>query len=570
MSRVILRSLVASAFVLCPLALSACPRVAVPTGGEHEPLCGDDFRSTYSSLTLPESRNVEILFVIDNSGSMAEEQVKLVEAADVLFEQLDAANANYRVGFTTTDVGNPQCPDTTPEAGGLVASSCETRLDDFLFDNGSVDARDLACNDLCSLDAAALTIQPSSTDRDTSSKPRPWLERTEGVTNLPATTDPLEAFRCFAPQGIAGCGFEAPLEAMYQAIQRSEDDEDDNYGFMRANSAFAVVTLTDEEDCSNRAEWAEIFSADGNQAFWSDPAAASPSSAVCWNAGVTCTGDPTQYDGCEPAEKNVEGDETTTFVDVVLHPLARYIETLEGIHLQKQEFNIHHELVFTLIAGVEGNGADWSVTYADAIDPEYQLAYGIGPGCTSMAGDTAVPPVRMRAVAEDIEPIGSTGPLGLYSVCESDYTAAMADLAERITAQFHPLCLTRCVADSELSTPQLEPSCVLEQSFPGEDEFEPVLECMRAADGSYLIDPETATYQLPDATDVCYATLVDRDGSETQDPNDDISEACLDFNYNLEFVIVRPRGVAARDGSSISVDCEGSPCPDEDCPGIGQ
>jgi hypothetical protein len=145
----------------------------------------------------------------------------------------------------------------------------------------------------------------------------------------------------------------------------------------------------------------------------------------------------------------------------------------------------------------------------------------------------------------------------------------MAGLAERITAQFRPLCSTKCVADAELSTPQLEPSCVLEQSFPGQEEAEVLLECMRAADGTYLIDAETMTYQLPDAADVCYATLVDPDGSMTQDPNDNISEACLEYNYNLEFVLVRRRGVPARDGSSISVECQNSPCPDEDCPGIG-
>lgn len=564
MSRFVLRSLVASVFVLGPLALSACPSVITPTAGEHAPLCGDEFRTSYDMPQLPHSRSVDILFVIDDSGSMAEEQVKLVEAAGALFEQLDAVGANYRVGFTTTDVGNPLCPATTSEAGSLVASSCETRLDDFLFDNGTVDVRDFACSDQCSLDAAALAIQPSGIDWDTSSKPRPWIERNEGVTNLPETTDPVEAFRCFAPQGVAGCGFESPLQAMYMASARFEASEDDSYGFGRVDSVLAVVMLTDEADCSSNPEWAEIFSPDGNRAFWSDPAAASPSSAVCWNAGVTCTGDPNQYDGCEPADKDVEGGEATNSAGAVLHPVDRYLERLEGIEAQKQDFNANREIVFTLIAGVQGNGADWSVTYADAADPEYQLAYGIGPGCTSMAGDIAVPPVRMRALAEAMDP------LGLYSVCEADYSAAMASLGERITAQFQPLCHPYCAADGDLSTAQLEPNCTVEQSVPGEDTAVPVLECMRAADGTYVIDAETATYQLPASADVCYASLVDPDGSETQDPNDDLSESCTQSAYNLEFVVVRRRGVPAPGGTSMVATCENSACPDEDCPGIGQ
>jgi hypothetical protein len=563
MSRIVLRSLVASALVLGPLALSACPNVVTPGDHEHEPLCGDEFRTIIDDLSLPHSRNVEILFVIDNSGSMAEEQVKLVEAAGALFEQLDAVEANYRIAFTTTDVGNPTCSGTTPEAGHLVASACETRLEDFLIDDGTVDVRDFACSDPCSLDAAALTIQPTSIDFDSGLKERPWIERNESVTNLPVTTDPVEAFKCFAPQGIAGCGFESPLEAMYLALHRMDDSAEDSFGFRRAEGVLAVVLLTDEADCSSNEEWAEIFSADGNQAFWSDPAAASPSSAVCWNAGVICTGDPSQYDSCEPINKDVEGDEATSAALAVLHPLGRYTELLDGIEYQQQDFVADREIVLTVIAGVQGNGANWSVTYAEADDPQVQLDHGIGPGCTSMAGDMAVPPVRMRALAEAIDP------LGLYSVCDVDYSAAMAGLGERITAQFRPLCYTKCVADGELSTPQLEPICTVEESFPGEDDTQLVLECMRAADSTYLIDAETGTYQLPASVDVCYAALVDPDGSETQDPNDDLSELCNDRNYNLEFVIVRRRGVPAQGGTSMSADCDLSPCPDVDCPGIG-
>lgn len=561
--------MVASAFVLGPLALSACPN-PVTQHDEYEPLCGE-VHPGYGEIQIPAVRNVEILFVIDNSGSMAEEQVKLVEAAGVLFDQLDAVDANYRVAFTTTDVGNPLCPATTPESGSLVLSSCETRLDEFLFDNGTVDVRDFACSDACSLDAAALAIQPSSIDLDTSSKPRPWIERIEGVTNLPATTDPVEAFKCFAPQGIAGCGFESPLEAMYLALHRTDDSDDDNFGFRRADGLLAVVLLTDETDCSSNEQWAEIFSADGNRVFWSDPAAASASSAVCWNAGVTCTGDPSQYDSCEPANKDVDGDETESFVDTVLYPMVRYTDLLDDLERQQQDFVAWHELVLTVIAGVQGNGADWSVAYAQADDPSYQLEYGIGPGCTSMAGDMAVPPVRLLALAQALDPAGPTepGPLGLHSVCDADYSTAMAGLGERLTSQFRPLCHYSCAADAELSTPQLEPNCVVEQTVPGEQDPQLMLECSRAADGTYLIDAETATYQLPASANVCYVTLVDPDGSETQDPSDDLSEACSDGGFNLEFVIVRRRGVPAPGGTWVGGSCERSACPAEDCPGIG-
>ena len=47
----------------------------------------------------------------------------------------------------------------------------------------------------------------------------PWLERIDGLTNVPELA---EAIACAAPQGIAGCGHEQPLEAMRKALLRSK------------------------------------------------------------------------------------------------------------------------------------------------------------------------------------------------------------------------------------------------------------------------------------------------------------------------------------------------------------
>jgi hypothetical protein len=561
MSSFVRQRLFASVVVLGPLALSACPPPRPLPTNEFTPECAEEFRYSYELLQLQASRDVDVLFVIDNSLSMAQAQVKLVEAAGALFERLDAVEANYRIAFTTTDDGNPWCPMGTPESGTLVLSSCEARLDQFLVD--SVDVRDSACSDPCSLDAAALTVQPTSTTWEPTPEARPWLERIEGVTNLPTTTDMVEAFRCFAPQGIDGCGFESPLESLYLALHRIETATEPSYGFMRAESVLAMVLLTDEDDCSYNDAWAEIFAADGSKTFWSDPSALAPSSALCWNAGVECTGDPSGYDGCEPVNKTIDGDAGASPADAVLHSVSRYIGHLDDIERQKQEFVAQREHVLALIAGVEGGGENWSVTYADAQDPAYQLEFGIGPGCTSDIGEMAVPPVRTRALAEEIDP------LGLHSICDASFETAMAGLGDRIAAQFRPLCFHQCAADADLSTSQLEPSCTVEQSIPGAEETELMLECERDEDGTYLIDAATGTYQLPDSADVCFATLVDPDGSATLDPNDNLSQACRDDNFNLEFELVRRRGIPAREGTSIVPICEVSECPDVDCPGIG-
>jgi hypothetical protein len=340
-------------------------------------------------LELRVNKDVDILFVIDNSGSMGEAQAILASNFGSLIAVLEAeeVEANYRIGITTTDNSNPWCPPgaTTPEAGRLVLSSCKDRLGDFLFNDGTVDVQDLACNDVCTLSAAEVEILPSTTDFDSTPKPRPWLENIEGTKNIPSGTSTIDALGCFGPQGINGCGFESQLESMYLALQRAQNANEAAYGFMRANAILAVVFVTDEADCSFNGDYAEIFAEDGTKVFWSDPSAAFPTSAVCWNAGVECTGDPSNYTSCDPVNKDTSGNSGVPDAEAVLYPMRRYYGLLDGLEQQKQDFNPGQEIIVALIGGVDASG---NVLYADvsATDPVFQDTFGIGPGCSAPSG----------------------------------------------------------------------------------------------------------------------------------------------------------------------------------------
>ena len=93
--------------------------------------------------------------------------------------EAQGVEANYRIGVTTTDNGNPLCSASTPEGGKLVMSSCMSRLGDFVSGD-TIDVQDLACTDICTLSEAELTIQPTATDLDPNLVARPWLEKLEG------------------------------------------------------------------------------------------------------------------------------------------------------------------------------------------------------------------------------------------------------------------------------------------------------------------------------------------------------------------------------------------------------
>lgn len=363
-------------------------------------------------------QSVSILLVVDNSGSMGEEQAQLTSGITALTDTLDAANLDWRIGVTTSDNGNPWCPagTTTPEAGQLVMQSCRQRLNDFLFSD-TVDVQDVACLDVCSL--SEIDLQPSTTASDPSPALRPWLERTGGVTNV---ADPYQdVLRCMLPQGVNGCGFESQLESSYRSVARATDSNDEAHGFFEAGRLPVIVFLTDEADCSAQSEWSDIFAQDGSKVFWTDPSAAFPTSAVCWNAGVTCTGNPSGYDSCEPANKDINGNVGATDADAVLRSISEY----------NDRFGLMGAIVFGIV-GVDSNGEP---AYADVsnTDPGFQDSFGIGPGCVGPGGATAVPPVRIRAVAEANAPAGERK---LYSVCASDYGATFANIGQTIVAEF--------------------------------------------------------------------------------------------------------------------------------------
>ena len=371
---------------------------------------------------------VSILLVVDNSGTMGDKQRTLATSAHLLVDPLEEAGIPWRLGVTTTDNGNPWCPagSTTPEAGKLVLSSCTTRINDFLFNNGDVNVQDYACNDICV--GNNWDILPTTHVFDGTPQQRPWIESDGSQTNLDGITVD-EALRCVVPQGINGCGFESQLESARLSVLRAGSNLEDSFGFVHPGRLLVIVFVTDESDCSFNNEWSEIFDQDGNKEFWSDPTASFPTSAVCWNAGMQCIGDPSGYDDCIAANFDVNGNSTNDPDLAVLRPVDGIISDLS----EQQEVRVFG------IVGVESDG---SVEYVDvgSFEPEYQDSFGIGPGCVapppmgSTDPVTAVPPGRILTV---IETLGPTSGQQAFSVCEADFGPALTEIGNSIAAEFN-------------------------------------------------------------------------------------------------------------------------------------
>ena len=495
------------------------------------------------TLSVDPQRDVDILFVIDNSGSMGEEQATLAGNFGAFIDVLEAEDvaANYRIAVTTTDNGHVHCAGTGAEAGNFVLSSCRQRLDQFVSQPGSaapVDAQDVACLDLCPEALADLEAQPTTTDVDSQERARPWLERIDGRTNLPDGVEPTAAFACFGPQGVDGCGYEAPLESMYKALARAGDENEDEFGFLRTDALLAIVFVTDEADCSVRPGYDGVFDPDGDRALWTSDENY-PTSGVCWNAGVTCeTGDDGRL-SCAPANVGVDGVEADED-DAVLQPLTRYVELLQGIEDRKRDATGNHELdvLVSVIAGVPSGGGD--VEYGRGTDPDFEEAYGIAPGCSSENGE-AVPPARLLELASTFAGDASN----LYSVCDADYTPALEEIADRFRQEFEPACVSTCPRDIDRIEDGLQTDCVITETVPGGESYR-VADCEQVG----------GEWQLPDGEDVCVyiATGEERD------------DRCENNGTPVEFRSLYRPGVPRRAGATLSANCSVSDNAAIDCP----
>jgi hypothetical protein len=405
---------------------------------------------------------IDLLFVIDNSGSMGEEQLNLARNLPLLIQQLEmlqdsegnpvAADVNIMV--TTTDSGNPLCdpfykPGRTPENGAPISDACTARIDRFTGLGMDPVVMEEACTMVCPNPVAPMGdfIHFDGSGSNIPDTP-PADVNGDGIDD----SDVAQALACVGPQGIDGCGYESPLASMRAALDPMAAWNGAG-GFLRPGSLLAVAVITDEADCSLADE--TIMSDDSLYETNPDTMMALPTSAVCWNAGVTCDGPDNNgvYTNCvSSGDGLVAAQEYTDFLKNMGRPVV-----MLGI-LGVPEVTEHAmDPPFQPTAG--GVSA---LVYRDWRDPEYsnggdilpddvadgkdaaykQYEFGIGPGCTGedgMGGFTgqAIPPVRVKEVCQSLDTQESIR-CCIESICDTDFSDAIRCLSGLIQENVTP------------------------------------------------------------------------------------------------------------------------------------
>ena len=178
--------------------------------GSTDPVNEDRF----TQLETPE---VDILFVIDNSCSMSDEQASLTANFQSFIQFADAQGLAYQISVVSTDMnggfGGPQCTsNATPQRPvGMDQAACGY----FADGNG-----------------------------DNTQQNPDWR-----IITPDEQPSPEVAFTAIGTQGTSGAGTEKGLESAYQALS-SPLITGWNSGFLRPDAYLALIFISDEEDQS--------------------------------------------------------------------------------------------------------------------------------------------------------------------------------------------------------------------------------------------------------------------------------------------------------------------------------
>lgn len=275
-------------------------------------------------------KDVDILFLIDNSGSMLAEQQSLQanfpKFMQVL-ETLEGGAPNMHIGVVTSDFGQ----HATDGNGSVTVGGCTGAGDDGAMVTATgINGRFII-------------------DELTSS----------GTRNRNYSGTLGDAFASIAGVGTAGCGIEQHLGSIERALGNTAV----NAGFLRPEAKLALIVIADEDDCSLAHK--NLF-----EAGVEGPVI----NFRCTSSGITCTDTP------DLTKPGVRVDCQPNDQSQYLEPVDRYVDYVKSL---KPNFTDD-----VIVAGIIGRDEPFEIQLNDKGQPI------LGTSCPQGGSDTAVPALR--------------------------------------------------------------------------------------------------------------------------------------------------------------------------------
>lgn len=352
------------------------------------------------SIPVKLNRNIDILFVVDDSGSMIEEQTSLRNNFPAFINVLNTIEGglpDVHLGVISTNAGT----------GGVNIGGCSTAT----APNG--DDGNLQTNSCAGLQAAYIED----------------LKNADGTRARNYSGDLTSLFSCMANLGTAGCGFEAHLNSVKLSLSPGK-----NPGFLRPNAYLAVIFITDEDDCSTKPGGAMFGDPNGTVASPLGPR----TSFRCWEFGVECDNDanPRAFGtrtGCRPRTNSQ-----------YMEDIQPYVDFLKGLKPD--------DPTKVIVAGIIGNVDDMgtSVVGPDVDDPNRPA---LQPSCNSASG-SAAPAHRLRAFLNGF-PDRNTS----TTVCNDNLADALEQIADLLKLAIGNPCIEAELSDRNPTIAGIQPEC---------------------------------------------------------------------------------------------------------------
>ena len=431
-------------------------------------------------ISVSPQRQLDLVFMIDNSPSMAPKQAKMNAQFPKLIAALkdptDGTLPDLRVAIIDSDLGT----------GDKYASgSCGPKT---LSDGTNSPYGDMGRFQMIGATSCGVTNANAT-----------YLEYTK---NKPVnfSGDINSVFACLAGNlGTLGCGEEHSLQAfefaLLPGIGLGQVNDAQNQ-MLRASATLGLVFLTDEDDCS----------AAGNDGMFGDkPELYGESASLrCYTRSHACNGQPlttsppgpgypttqafsalfkdcaARTDSCSPLDPLLDDSQPTPQCSPLkdIHALANELKGLKA--------DPANQIFVAGIFGYPLSDADMATaTYKIDLIPNPNVAdmnhpnvYDSWPVCydpnhkpadpskfdATAAGWGATAGLRASAFVDEFGPNGSK-----FSICQTDFAASMQQIGASMAKHLQNLCIN----DKLRLTSALQPDCRVAYSYPSIDPTDP-------------------------------------------------------------------------------------------------
>ena len=360
------------------------------------------------------NRNVDMLFLVDDSSSMRLSQTNLERNFPTFMTTLQNAPQglpNIHVAVISSDMG----------AGDGSIAGCDST-------GGKNGIFQYTARGTCQ----ATNLQQGAT----------FISNIAGQANYTGNLE--DVFTCIAALGETGCGFEHQFAALTRAlgVDGRGAAPIENQMFLRPDAYLAIILITNEDDCS-AAPNVPLFDTGSNTNLASQ--LGPPANFRCNEFGHLC--DEGGMVGIHP-NRNAPGQDvaqTVPYMNCRSNDSEGYL--LSAVDTANKIKSLKADPSQVIVAAIQGPATPYTVTWKAPATADVSCGAASCPwpviahSCMAGDGSFADPGVRTQAF------VGEFGANGLVlPICADSFAPSLQRIGELINAQLQPPCITQQVA----------------------------------------------------------------------------------------------------------------------------